>query len=299
MLVGMALVGLQMGIEHVHGRHVVVVEEQHQVAAREHHGEVLGGGATGVLDPDPGERELGRELPQHGLGLGPRGAVVDDDHLEFADGQRLRAEPGQARGEQLRAVIGRDQDADLRFRCPLAAIHGAPRGSGIAEEDVADVACRRRPRVRFHRLCAAGSAPSRGSPSGPSGGAPRRTASTGIGVTDSSSRACTPSSRSVAGGPASGPLSCAGCTRSTPSRASAAGSPEERVDEPLRQRRRVADVQHPVGILVDRVVPPGANPGAGCQRCVTSKRFEDDSSSTISGGGWSLVRLVRADDEHL
>jgi hypothetical protein len=52
------------------------------------------------------------------------------------------------------------------------------------------------------------------STTGPIGSAPRRTDRTGNGVTRPTSRATVPRFRSVIGGPAAGPLWCAGCNRS-------------------------------------------------------------------------------------
>ena len=98
-LLGVELVRAEVLFDEVGRGRVVVVEEEHDLAAGQHHRQVLRGAAAGVLDPRPHQRQPCGELAQHAQRLLSGRAVVHDDDLELGDGQRLLAQSLQALGE--------------------------------------------------------------------------------------------------------------------------------------------------------------------------------------------------------
>ena len=94
-------------------RQAIAVEEDDVVAGRDGAGAIAGHrGAKAVIGlPDMAERkvQLGLQPGEHLRCLGCR-AVVGDQHLEVA--RRLRRQPAKNEAEGVRAVIGRNDDAD-------------------------------------------------------------------------------------------------------------------------------------------------------------------------------------------
>ena len=109
--------------------HVVVVEEQHDLAARGADARVLGGGDAGVRNRDVAQGQPLGELGTDRTGAVGR-AVVDDDDLEAIVRDRLQHEALEHVAQQLRALVRRDDHAQLAGHAaspaPATASAGSP-----------------------------------------------------------------------------------------------------------------------------------------------------------------------------